>query len=64
MSEFLAMGGRGAYVWAAYGITLAILLWNVWSAAALHRRNLRQASREANAEEPGRRPKVSQIESE
>lgn len=62
MSEFFAMGGDGPYVWTAYGITLAILIWNVWSAGALLRRNLRRAERETVAEEPARRPKVSQIE--
>ena len=25
---FLAMGGQGAYVWSAYGIAIAVLLWN------------------------------------
>ena len=64
MSEFLAMGGHGPYVWTAYGITLAILIWNLWSAWALLRRNLRRAARETSAEEPARRPKVSQMEGE
>jgi heme exporter protein CcmD len=64
MSEFFAMGGNGAYVWTAYGITLALLIWNVWSAQALLRRNLRSAGRDAVAEEPARRPKVSQLEEE
>ena len=32
MSEFLAMGGYGAYVWTAYGVTaVALLLLFVWS---------------------------------
>ncbi len=32
MSEFLAMGGYGAYVWTAYGVTaLCLLLLFVWS---------------------------------
>ena len=32
MNEFLAMGGYGAYVWSAYGITLlALLLLFLWS---------------------------------
>ncbi|MGF1688917.1 heme exporter protein CcmD [Photobacterium japonica] len=26
-SDFLAMGGYGAYVWAAYGISFGALLW-------------------------------------
>jgi len=29
LSEFLAMGKHGFYVWAAYGITLGIVLANV-----------------------------------
>jgi heme exporter protein D len=64
MTEFFAMGGNGAYVWTAYGITLAVLLSNLWSAGALLRRNLRRAAREPVAEEPARRPKVSQMEDE
>ncbi len=62
MSEFLDMGEHGPYVWTAYGITLVILILNVWSAGALLRRNLRRAAHEPVAEEPARRPKVSQIE--
>ena len=62
MSEFFAMGGHGPYVWTAYGITLAILIWNVWSAGALLRRNLRGAARETAPGEPARRPKVSRME--
>ena len=32
MSDFLAMGGYGAYVWTAYGVTaLALLLLFLWS---------------------------------
>jgi heme exporter protein D len=32
VNEFMAMGGYGAYVWAAYGITLlALLLLFIWS---------------------------------
>jgi len=56
------MGGHGPYVWTAYGITLAILIWNVWSALSLLRRNLRRVAGETAAEEPARRPKVSRME--
>lgn len=32
MSDFLSMGGYGAYVWVAYGVTaLALLLLFFWS---------------------------------
>ncbi len=30
MSEFLSQGGYGAYVWGAYGLTLILLLGEVW----------------------------------
>lgn len=28
MSEWLAMGGYGAYVWSAYAVTLIVLAWD------------------------------------
>ena len=59
MSEFLSMGGNGSYVWAAYGITIAILIWNLWSAGRLLRRKLRAAARDDGPAEPPRQPKVS-----
>jgi heme exporter protein D len=27
-ADFLAMGKHGPYVWAAYGVSFAIVLWN------------------------------------
>ena len=30
---FLHMSGYGAYVWSCYGLTLAVLVWNVWARA-------------------------------
>jgi len=30
MAEWFAMGGKGGYVWAAYGVTLVVLLLNWW----------------------------------
>jgi heme exporter protein D len=32
MAEFLAMGGYAEYVWSAYGLALATLIFNVISA--------------------------------
>lgn len=29
VSEFIAMGNHGFYVWLAYGLTLVILGWNL-----------------------------------
>lgn len=28
-SEFLSMGGYGAYVWSAYGLSALVLIWNL-----------------------------------
>jgi heme exporter protein CcmD len=30
MTSVLAMGGYASYVWSAYGITLLVLLLNMW----------------------------------
>lgn len=61
MNELFVMDGNGPYVWAAYGITLVVLIWNIWSARTTLRRNLRAAAREAESQEPARRPKVSEL---
>ena len=44
VSEFLAMGGYGAYVWGSFGITFAVLLANVLIA----RQQRRRVEREVN----------------
>lgn len=62
MTEFFAMDGDGPYVWTAYGITLAVLIWNIWSAKARLRRELREAAADHVGEESPRRPTVRHIE--
>lgn len=50
MTEFLYMGGYGAYVWSAYAVTLVVLLLNIVSAAralAIARRRTRERVRRA-----------------
>lgn len=37
-SDFLAMGGYASYVWGAYGISFAALLWIVFSSLSRKRR--------------------------
>ncbi len=37
--DFWAMGGYAFYVWTSYGITFAVLLWNLIS-PVLQRKNL------------------------
>jgi len=61
VSEFFAMGGNGAYVWSAYGITLVVLIWNVWAARSRLKRNLRLAARDTEPEQEARRPRVTEL---
>ena len=43
MNDFLSMGGYAGYVWPAFGLTVAVLLLNIWTA----RRTLALARRDA-----------------
>lgn len=62
MSEFLGMDGYGAYVWSAYGITLAALVLNYWFAARRLRENLERVRRTTvETEAPVHTPKVRQL---
>ena len=62
MSEFFLMDGQGAYVWSAYGITLVVLVLNVWWIRRLHRRALEQARGAVERGVGARQPKVRRIE--
>lgn len=44
MTQWLAMGGYGAYVWPAYAVFFIVLAWD-WFAPALKRRRLTRALR-------------------
>ena len=61
MTEFLQMGGYAPYVWSAYGLTLIVLLFNVWAAYRRHAVMLTRAQREDKLEMPQRQPTVRQI---
>ena len=63
MTEFLAMGEHGAYVWSAYGITLAVLIINVWLVRAKRRSALLRAQELATqAEVPRKQPTVRRLQ--
>lgn len=49
--EFLAMGGHAPYVWAAWAVTLALLLMNAFHARIEHRRLLRGLKRRTRREQ-------------
>jgi heme exporter protein D len=44
MSEFLAMGGYGFYVWGSYVVTLAVIVVEVIGVRARHRRAAEHAA--------------------
>ncbi len=62
MSEILSMGGQGAYVWPAYGITLAVIVFNVWAARRKLANALNEARRSTATEQPRTQPKVRQLQ--
>ena len=63
MTEFFSMDGDGAYVWSAYGITLAVLILNVWLVRAKRRLALRRALElAAEAEAPRKQPTVRRLQ--
>ena len=62
MMEFLRMGGEGAYVWSAYGITLAVVLFNVWWARWTHRHALERAKASSVESRATKKPTVRHVE--
>lgn len=57
LADFLAMGGRhGPYVWTAYGVSFAIVLWNVlqpwWQRRKLLKEQAGALKREARENRP------------
>ena len=61
MTEFFLMGGYAAYVWSAYGITLIVLIVNIWAAYRRHAGMLARVGREGRLEASGRQPTVREI---
>ncbi len=50
LSDFIAMGHHGVYVWSSYGICLAVLALNVALPVAARRRYLQQEARRLRRE--------------
>lgn len=61
MMEFLRMGGYGAYVWSAYGITLIVLIFNIWWARRRHAQSLSALKHSTDEIAVQRRPTVRQV---
>ena len=49
MAEYFSMDGYAAYVWSAYGITLAIILWMI---GATIRRRIKTREEEERLSRP------------
>lgn len=49
-ADFLAMGTHGPYVWSAYGISLAVLVFNVAQPILARRRYLQDEARRLRRE--------------
>jgi len=45
MDQFWQMGGYARFVWPSFGLALAVIAWNVWSALAAHSRARARALR-------------------
>lgn len=50
VSNFLAMGGYGGYVWGAYGVTLVLMVGEIVTVVRQHRAARAQLSRAAKRE--------------
>lgn len=63
MNDILYMGGDGAYVWSAYGITLAVLLVNAWMARRKRQSALERARATlGDAPAPRNQPTVRKLQ--
>ena len=60
MMEFVNMGGYGAYIWSAYGITLMVLVFNIWWAYRVHGKSLKKLN-EVVGDFAKRQPIVRQV---
>tara|TARA_B110000263_G_C15189487_1_gene455372 strand:- start:278 stop:466 length:189 start_codon:yes stop_codon:yes gene_type:complete len=61
VTEFILMGGYAGYVWSAYGITLVVLIANVWAAYRYHAKWLERVQEEGMAKISRRQPRVKKI---
>jgi len=61
MMEFMLMGGYAGYVWSAYGITMLVLVANVWMAYRFHAKWLKRAQKEGMTKVSTRQPIVRRI---
>lgn len=44
LSEFIAMGGYGFYVWVSFGVTAVCMIWEVVAVRHRHARAVRQGA--------------------
>jgi heme exporter protein D len=56
LTDFLAMGGYAAFVWPAYGVTIAVMAWLLVSSLRRYRRGQRELE-VLQRDRPPRRPR-------
>ncbi|MBS0382490.1 MAG: heme exporter protein CcmD [Proteobacteria bacterium] len=61
MTHWLAMGGYAAYVWPAYAVFFAVLVWD-WLAPAFRKRRITRELRGRIAREQTRNTRVPRAE--
>jgi len=61
MSEFFYMGGYGAFVWPAYGLTLVVLVGNVLLPRLRHQRILNHLRQGGSERESISQPTVRHV---
>ncbi|WP_430461935.1 heme exporter protein CcmD [Thalassolituus sp. LLYu03] len=50
VSEFLAMGNHGFYIWLSYGLTAVVVAWNVLQPLLQRRRLLKEQAQRLRRE--------------
>lgn len=51
-SDFLTMGGRGAFVWGSYGLGLILIVLELWLLRQRHKASLRRLWQLQQLEKP------------
>ncbi|HET8730331.1 MAG TPA: heme exporter protein CcmD [Moraxellaceae bacterium] len=57
LADFLAMGKHAPYVWSAYGVTFAVVLWNVLQPWRTRRQLIQEQAAQLRREKKGATPR-------
>lgn len=51
LQDFFSMSGYARYVWSCYGLTVLVLLWNLYSARAQLQQQIRKARQRLHSQQ-------------